>query len=189
MKTRAPALSSGPPVAVSLSYHDAGRWLDAQETVEKVPADHEVVEALRAFVAEHYQPELQRRKRPDSFRTLQDRFGNPARCPPRSPWRGRRGAMADGFLGAGRAASRMQAGKPADPPPPARTPCTADSASKPVASASGCGGGTSCSCPVTPAPDAPPPPTLADAEALTPASDFKPFVSCARCRPRCATWP
>ena len=34
--------------------------------------------ALRAFVAEHYQPEPKRRKRPDSFRTLQDRFGNPA---------------------------------------------------------------------------------------------------------------
>ena len=63
---------------MSLSYHDAGRWLDAQETVEQVPADAEVVEALRAFVAEHYQPEPKRRKRPESFRTLQDRFGNPA---------------------------------------------------------------------------------------------------------------
>ncbi len=26
------------PAMVSLSYHDAGRWLDAQETVEQVPA-------------------------------------------------------------------------------------------------------------------------------------------------------
>ncbi|MFZ9233595.1 MAG: DUF3305 domain-containing protein, partial [Hylemonella sp.] len=26
------------PAFVSLSYHDAGRWLDAQETVEQVPA-------------------------------------------------------------------------------------------------------------------------------------------------------
>ena len=66
------------PVAVSLSYHDAGRWLDAQETVEQVPAAPEVVEVLRAFVQEHYQPEPKRRKRPDSFRSLQDRFGNPA---------------------------------------------------------------------------------------------------------------
>lgn len=66
------------PVAVSLSYHDAGRWLDAQETVEQVPAGPEVLEGLRAFVAEHYQPEPKRRKRPDSFKTLQDRFGNPA---------------------------------------------------------------------------------------------------------------
>ena len=66
------------PVAVSLSYHDAGRWLDAQETVEQVPAAPEVVEALRAFVAEHYQPEPKRRQRPESFRALTDRFGNPA---------------------------------------------------------------------------------------------------------------
>ncbi len=66
------------PVAVSLSYHDAGRWLDAQETVEQVPAAPEVLEALRAFVAEHYQPEPNRRKRPDSFQSLTDRFGNPA---------------------------------------------------------------------------------------------------------------
>ena len=66
------------PVAVSLSYHDAGRWLDAQETVEQVPAPPEVVEAMHAFVAEHYQPEPKRRKRPESFLSLQDRFGNPA---------------------------------------------------------------------------------------------------------------
>jgi hypothetical protein len=66
------------PVAVSLSYHDAGRWLDAQETVEQVPAPAEVVDTLRAFVAEHFQPEPKRRQRPDSFRPLQDRFGNPA---------------------------------------------------------------------------------------------------------------
>lgn len=66
------------PVAVSLSYHDAGRWLDAQETVEQVPAAPQVLEVLRAFVAAHYQPEPKRRKRPQSFQPLQDRFGNPA---------------------------------------------------------------------------------------------------------------
>jgi hypothetical protein len=38
----------------------------------------EVLAALQAFVAEHYQPEPKRRKRPDSFQPLQDRFGNPA---------------------------------------------------------------------------------------------------------------
>lgn len=66
------------PVAVSLSYHDAGRWLDAQETVEQVPAPAQVLDALRDFVAEHYQPEPKRRKRPESFQPLTDRFGNPA---------------------------------------------------------------------------------------------------------------
>lgn len=66
------------PVEVSLSYHDAGRWLDAQETAEQVPVTPQVLAALQAFVAEHYQPEPKRRKRPDSFQPLQDRFGNPA---------------------------------------------------------------------------------------------------------------
>ena len=39
---------------VSLSYHDAGRWLDAQETVEQVPAPPHVIEWMRAFADEHY---------------------------------------------------------------------------------------------------------------------------------------
>ena len=66
------------PTMVSLSYHDAGRWLDAQETVEQVPAPPEVVQWLRAFVDEHHVPEPKRRKRPESFKSLQDRFGSPA---------------------------------------------------------------------------------------------------------------
>lgn len=66
------------PTMVSLSYHDAGRWLDAQETVEQVPAPLAIVEWMRAFVEEHYVLEPKRRHRPQSFRGLQDRFGNPA---------------------------------------------------------------------------------------------------------------
>jgi hypothetical protein len=66
------------PAMVSLSYHDAGRWLDAQETVEQVPAPADVVDWMRAFAEEHYVPEPKRRKRPESFRPLADRFGNPA---------------------------------------------------------------------------------------------------------------
>ncbi|WP_298926129.1 DUF3305 domain-containing protein [uncultured Ramlibacter sp.] len=66
------------PVMVSLSYHDAGRWLDAQETVEQVSAPAHVVEWMRAFVAEHYVIEPKKRQRPVSFQPLQDRFGNPA---------------------------------------------------------------------------------------------------------------
>jgi hypothetical protein len=66
------------PVAVSLSYNDAGRWLDAQETVEQVPAPAEVVDWMRAFSEEHYVVEAKRRKRPESFKGLVDRFGNPA---------------------------------------------------------------------------------------------------------------
>ena len=50
----------------------------AQETVEQVPAPAEVLARLRDFAQAHYTPETPRRKRPDSFRSLQDRFGNPA---------------------------------------------------------------------------------------------------------------
>lgn len=67
------------PTMVSLSYHDAGRWLDAQETVEQVSAPPNVVAWLQAFVDAHYVPEPKRRKRPESFRALADRFGSPAK--------------------------------------------------------------------------------------------------------------
>jgi len=66
------------PEVVTLSYHDAGRWLDAQESVEQVPAPAQVIEWMMTFVQEHYVQEPKRRKRPESFRTLTDRFGNPA---------------------------------------------------------------------------------------------------------------
>ena len=66
------------PAMVSVSYHDAGRWLDAQENCEQVPAPPEIVAWMGAFVEEHYVPEPKRRKRPESFKRLEDRFGNPA---------------------------------------------------------------------------------------------------------------
>ncbi|WP_374666709.1 DUF3305 domain-containing protein [Ramlibacter sp.] len=76
------------PAMVSLSYHDAGRWLDAQETVEQVPAPAEVVAWMRDFAEAHYVPEPKKRKRPDSFRPLQDRFGQPASVSTGKPSRG-----------------------------------------------------------------------------------------------------
>ena len=66
------------PQVVSLSYHDAGRLLDAQETVEQLPAPADVIAWLQAFVNEHHVVEVKRRKRPESFKPLTDRFGNPA---------------------------------------------------------------------------------------------------------------
>jgi hypothetical protein len=65
------------PVIVTLSYNEAARWLDAQETVEQVPAPADVVQWMREFADLHYVPEPRKRKRPDSFKPLQDRFGNP----------------------------------------------------------------------------------------------------------------
>lgn len=67
------------PQIVTLSYHDAGRWLDAQERVDQVPAAPEVVDWLRGFVDVTYQPEPKRRQRPESFKPLTDRFGQPVR--------------------------------------------------------------------------------------------------------------
>jgi len=67
------------PQIVTLSYHDAGRWLDAQERVDQVSAPPEVVDWLRGFVDATYQPEPKRRQRPQSFQPLTDRFGQPVR--------------------------------------------------------------------------------------------------------------
>jgi hypothetical protein len=66
------------PQALSLSYHDAGRWLDAQETVDNVPAPAEVVAVLKSFTDAFYEPEVKKRQRPQSFKGLTDRFGQPA---------------------------------------------------------------------------------------------------------------
>ena len=67
------------PTIVTLSYHDAGRWLDAQENVEQVGAPDDVVQWVRDFVTAHHTLEPKRRQRPESFKSLQDRFGQPAR--------------------------------------------------------------------------------------------------------------
>ncbi len=108
------------PVEVSLSYHEAGRWLDAQETVEQVPVPPEVVEVLQAFVAENYQPEPKRRKRPDSFQPLQDQFGNPASVSTEKHRGGGGRGLTDSWA-AGRAASRRCAR--ASPCKTLRHPC------------------------------------------------------------------
>jgi hypothetical protein len=74
------AFSSEPlavPEIVSLSYHDAGRWLDAQETVEQLPCPQEVAQWIAQFAQEHFVAEPKKRKRPESFKRLEDRFGNP----------------------------------------------------------------------------------------------------------------
>jgi hypothetical protein len=65
------------PHAVSLSYHDAGRWLDAQETVEQMPCPAQIAHWMAEFVNMHFVPEPKKRKRPESFKRLEDRFGNP----------------------------------------------------------------------------------------------------------------
>lgn len=55
------------PEIVTLSYNEAGRWLDAQERVDNCPLDDGVREALQDFVDANYRPEPKKRKRPASF--------------------------------------------------------------------------------------------------------------------------
>ncbi|PLC41326.1 DUF3305 domain-containing protein [Ralstonia pickettii] len=61
------------PHTVSLSYNEAGRWLDGGETVENVPLDAAALEWLQAYVAENYRPEPKKRRRPESFLPPEDR--------------------------------------------------------------------------------------------------------------------
>lgn len=55
------------PETVSLSYTEAGRWLDAQEKVDNVPLPADLAAWLQAYTDEHYRPEPKKRRRPQSF--------------------------------------------------------------------------------------------------------------------------
>ncbi|MFN9280906.1 MAG: DUF3305 domain-containing protein [Betaproteobacteria bacterium] len=55
------------PEQVTLSYHEAGRLLDAQERVDNLPLPAEVAAWLQTFVDLHYRPEPKKRRRPASF--------------------------------------------------------------------------------------------------------------------------
>jgi Protein of unknown function (DUF3305) len=55
------------PETVSVSYTEAGRWLDAQERVDNVPLPAELIAWLQAYTDEHYRPEPKKRRRPQSF--------------------------------------------------------------------------------------------------------------------------
>jgi Protein of unknown function (DUF3305) len=59
--------SRAQPEIVSLSYNEAGRWLDAQERVDNLPLPPDVIAWLGAYTEEHYKPEPKKRRRPASF--------------------------------------------------------------------------------------------------------------------------
>lgn len=61
------------PEIVSVSYSEAGRWLDAQERVDNVPLPADVCEWLQVFTDAHYRPEPRERRRPASFRRPHER--------------------------------------------------------------------------------------------------------------------
>ena len=66
-------LSRAWPEAVSLSYNEAGRWLDAQERVDNLPLAPDLVAWLQAYTDANYQPEPKKRRRPQSFLKPEDR--------------------------------------------------------------------------------------------------------------------
>ncbi len=66
-------LSRAWPERVTLSYHEAGRLLDAQERVDNLPLPGEVCAWLQAFADAHYRPEPRERRRPASFRAPRER--------------------------------------------------------------------------------------------------------------------
>ena len=55
------------PERVSLSYDEAGRWLDAQERVDNVPLQSDLAAWLQAYTDANYRPEPKKRRRPQSF--------------------------------------------------------------------------------------------------------------------------
>ena len=61
------------PETVSLSYNEAGRWLDAQEQVDNVPLEPDVKAWLQGYTDAHYRPEPKRRRRPQSFLPPEER--------------------------------------------------------------------------------------------------------------------
>lgn len=61
------------PEIVSLSYNEAGRWLDAQERVDNLPLPPETTAWLQAYTDQHYRPEPKRRQRPASFKPANQR--------------------------------------------------------------------------------------------------------------------
>jgi hypothetical protein len=61
------------PETVSVSYEEAGRWLDAQERVDNVPLGADVAAWLQAYTDATYRPEPKERRRPQSFVTPGER--------------------------------------------------------------------------------------------------------------------
>jgi Protein of unknown function (DUF3305) len=61
------------PVAVSLSYIVADRWLSAEEKVDTLPLPAELCEWLRVYTNEHFVPDGARKQRAQSFLSPEER--------------------------------------------------------------------------------------------------------------------
>jgi hypothetical protein len=64
LKEEVPGVPAEPEaIAISLSYNEAGRWLDAGETVDRVLMPMEMLPWLAEFTQLHYEPEGKKKKR------------------------------------------------------------------------------------------------------------------------------
>jgi hypothetical protein len=63
------------PHLVTLSYNEAARWMDAQETVESVAMPPDIFSAVAEWVQTNYTPpEKKQRIRPKSFESKEGRY-------------------------------------------------------------------------------------------------------------------
>jgi Protein of unknown function (DUF3305) len=61
------------PQYVTVSYAEAGRWMDAGERVDLVAMPRELYEWVGGYVERNYRPEPKKKMRPQSFRHPKDR--------------------------------------------------------------------------------------------------------------------
>ena len=61
------------PQFVTVSYAEAGRWMDAGERVDLVPMPREMYAWVGGYVERNYKPEPKKKRRPQSFRPPKDR--------------------------------------------------------------------------------------------------------------------
>lgn len=61
------------PRFVTVSYAEAARWMDAGESVDRVPMDPQLFAWVGGYVERNYRPEPKKKMRPQSFRHPKDR--------------------------------------------------------------------------------------------------------------------
>lgn len=55
------------PKAITLSYNEAARWMDAGEQVDTLELSEEIAAWLAAYTQEYYQPEVKKKRKHPSF--------------------------------------------------------------------------------------------------------------------------
>ncbi|MFZ6750243.1 DUF3305 domain-containing protein [Undibacterium sp. Ren11W] len=55
------------PKAITLSYNEAARWMDAGEQVETLELSEEIASWLAAYTQEYFQPEIKKKRKRPSF--------------------------------------------------------------------------------------------------------------------------